>query len=29
MKTLYFGEYTPIIKSGLIVGYVFKVKEEE
>lgn len=29
MKPPYFGEYTPIIKNGLIVAYVFEVKEEE
>ena len=27
--TPYFGEYTPIIDNGLIVAYVFEVKEEK
>lgn len=29
MKPPYFGEYTPIIKNGLIVGYAWEVKEEK
>ena len=29
MKTPYFDKYIPIISNGLIVGYVWEVKEEE